>query len=102
MPVGVFPQAGDLFTCGEKYVRGTVGIALFEGELDENGAFGAVVVRERERERVEEERRRIGGVEVQEGEKKRKREGRLGDGVDGRGFVAPEFAHLLRGVGGRK
>ena len=102
MPVGVFPQAGDLFTCGEKYVRGTVGIALFEGELDENGAFGAVVVRERERERVEEERRRIGGVEVQEGEKKRKREGRLGDGVDGRGFVAPECAHLLRGVGGRK
>ncbi|EUC51183.1 hypothetical protein COCMIDRAFT_31742 [Bipolaris oryzae ATCC 44560] len=124
MPVGVFPQAAGLFANAKsgsvgagggsedaEYVRGQVGIPLFEG-LDEKGLFGAVVVREREGERVrvEEERRKNGeigvgvGGEVLEGKKKRRRRegGRLGDGVDGRGFVAPEFAHLLRGVGGKK
>ncbi|KAJ5023589.1 hypothetical protein J3E73DRAFT_372774 [Bipolaris maydis] len=98
MPVGVFPQAGGVFASEGEYVRGTVGIPLVEGGLDEMGAFGAVVLGERRR--VEEERRRREG-EVQEG-KKRKRGARLGDGVDGRGFVAPEFVHLLKGVGVRK
>lgn len=114
MPIGVFPQAGDVFGReggggggggGEdaEYVRGQVGVLLGEGGLNERGAFGAVVLEERWRAE-EEMRRKVeseGAGEVVE--RRKRREGRrLGDGVDGRGFVAPEFAHLLKGTGGRK